>query len=337
VVGCLLDDAPFRNRQNGTLMRVVETVRSVLDPDAVELEYYFLPEKQRYRCRFLGNQTSATRAVRSGRRPAAEPSALQAPFNAPDLLEGTLTLSRRTHRPWTGAEVRRFELLAPFLSLLLECAARGEIDACARRRLLTAADHGDAPVFLFGEAGTILYENAAAAALLAHAGPDGLMVFSDDGRDASLLPHLVRLASGDTTAFCRILALTNGRSLEARVAPRACGADGEDEFTVITLRELASPTLDDVRPRLVERGLSGREIEVVGAVLQGMRNAEIATQLFITEWTVKDHMKHIFHKLGVTSRAGLLKALYPGSRLSKAAEAVSRRSKNPVVTPRSSC
>ena len=65
-------------------------------------------------------------------------------------------------------------------------------------------------------------------------------------------------------------------------------------------------------PRLVERGLSLREAEVVGAVLQGFRNAEIAAQLFITEWTVKDHMKHIFHKLGVSSRAALLKALYPG-------------------------
>jgi DNA-binding CsgD family transcriptional regulator len=300
-------------------MRVVGTVRSVLDPDAVELEYTFHPEGQQYRCRFPKSQISGARPVRSARRPEADASALKVPFHAPRLLEGTLTLLRRARRPWTGAEVRRFELLAPFLSLLLECAARGEIDACARRRLRTAADVSDVPMFLFDGAGAVLYATEAGAALLANEIPGEVMVFSEDGRDAPLLPHLIRLAAAGPSACRRILALTDGRSLEARVAPLPHTADGEDDFTVVTLRELAAPALDDVKPRLVERGLSGREIEVVGAVLQGLRNAEIAAQLFITEWTVKDHMKHIFHKLGVCSRAGLLKALYPGHGFSKVA------------------
>jgi len=64
-----------------------------------------------------------------------------------------------------------------------------------------------------------------------------------------------------------------------------------------------------VKERLATRGVSGREAEVVGAVLEGLRNAEIAGRLFITEWTVKDHLKHVFSKLGVSSRSGLLKAL----------------------------
>ena len=58
--------------------------------------------------------------------------------------------------------------------------------------------------------------------------------------------------------------------------------------------------------------MSGREAEVVGAVLEGLRNAEIARRLFITEWTVKDHLKHVFSKLGVNSRGGLLRALDAG-------------------------
>ena len=64
-----------------------------------------------------------------------------------------------------------------------------------------------------------------------------------------------------------------------------------------------------MRERLATRGVSGREADVVGAVLEGLRNAEIARRLFITEWTVKDHLKHVFSKLGVGSRSGLLKAL----------------------------
>ena len=317
--GSLLDSAPFRRHSDDTLTRVVATVRSVLDPDAVELEYTFHPEGQRYRCRFLRSQAAGARPIRSARRTEADVSALKVPFHAPGLLEGTLTLIRRARRPWTGAEVRRFELLAPFLSLLLECAARSEIDACARRRLRTAADLSDVPMFLIDGAGALLYTSQAGACLLTNEVPGEIRVFSEDGRDSPLLPHLLRLAASGPSACRRILALTNGRSLEVRVAPLPRTTDG-DALTVVTLRELVAPALDDVKPRLVERGLSGREIEVVGAVLQGLRNAEIAGQLFITEWTVKDHMKHIFQKLGVCSRAGLLKALYPGPGFSKAAQ-----------------
>jgi DNA-binding CsgD family transcriptional regulator len=56
---------------------------------------------------------------------------------------------------------------------------------------------------------------------------------------------------------------------------------------------------------------------VVGALLRGLRNAEIARELFITEWTVKDHLKHVFAKLGVRSRGGLLKALLDETLLSR--------------------
>src|SRR5512143_3623595 len=44
---------PFRAPCDATLSRVVEAVRSALDPDAVELEVRFLPERLRYRRRFL--------------------------------------------------------------------------------------------------------------------------------------------------------------------------------------------------------------------------------------------------------------------------------------------
>ena len=75
-------------------------------------------------------------------------------------------------------------------------------------------------------------------------------------------------------------------------------------------REHEALTIDDVRPQLLSRGVSDREADVVAGVLQGMRNAQIASQLFISEYTVKDHLKHVFQKLGVDSRGGLIHALY---------------------------
>ena len=52
--------------------------------------------------------------------------------------------------------------------------------------------------------------------------------------------------------------------------------------------------------------LSPREEEVVRHVVAGMRNAEVARELSITEETVKTHLNHVFRKLGVRDRVELV-------------------------------
>ncbi len=54
--------------------------------------------------------------------------------------------------------------------------------------------------------------------------------------------------------------------------------------------------------------LSPREREIVGLVIQGFKNKELAEKLVISEQTVKNHMHNIFDKLGVSDRLEL--ALY---------------------------
>jgi ATP/maltotriose-dependent transcriptional regulator MalT len=48
--------------------------------------------------------------------------------------------------------------------------------------------------------------------------------------------------------------------------------------------------------------LSHREIEVLEFVAQGLRNAQIADRLVISDKTVKTHLQHIYDKLDVGSR-----------------------------------
>ena len=56
--------------------------------------------------------------------------------------------------------------------------------------------------------------------------------------------------------------------------------------------------------------LSPRERDVFGALLRGCRNEEISAELGVTLGTVKTHLRHIYHKLGVTNRtAAILVAL----------------------------
>ena len=52
-----------------------------------------------------------------------------------------------------------------------------------------------------------------------------------------------------------------------------------------------------------EKGLSKREVEILQSLARGMTTAQISSMLFISENTVKTHIRHIFEKLEATNRA----------------------------------
>jgi DNA-binding NarL/FixJ family response regulator len=53
---------------------------------------------------------------------------------------------------------------------------------------------------------------------------------------------------------------------------------------------------------LSDEALTTREVEVLSQIAGGNRNRDIAEKLFITEETVKVHIKHIMEKLGASDR-----------------------------------
>jgi DNA-binding CsgD family transcriptional regulator len=52
--------------------------------------------------------------------------------------------------------------------------------------------------------------------------------------------------------------------------------------------------------------LTGRELEIAALVAAGRPNKQIADKLHISEWTVSTHLRRIFAKLGVHSRAAMV-------------------------------
>jgi DNA-binding NarL/FixJ family response regulator len=67
-------------------------------------------------------------------------------------------------------------------------------------------------------------------------------------------------------------------------------------------KRIPSQLAAQLAEHMSEEGLTDREVEVLGQIAGGNRNRDIAERLFISEETVKVHVKHIMEKLGASDR-----------------------------------
>jgi DNA-binding CsgD family transcriptional regulator len=104
-------------------------------------------------------------------------------------------------------------------------------------------------------------------------------------------------ASGAAAAFSR--AGDRRAATAAQHRANALGADCEGAVTPGLVRAAAVP-------------LSGREREIAMLAAEGMASKDIAERLYLSVRTVNNHLQHVYAKLGVSSRAGLGRALRSG-------------------------
>jgi DNA-binding NarL/FixJ family response regulator len=67
-------------------------------------------------------------------------------------------------------------------------------------------------------------------------------------------------------------------------------------------KRIPAETASHLAEHISDENLTEREVEVLRQVADGNKNRDIAKKLFISEETVKVHIKHIMEKLGATDR-----------------------------------
>jgi|SRR5580704_9861293 DNA-binding NarL/FixJ family response regulator len=120
--------------------------------------------------------------------------------------------------------------------------------------------------------------------------------------------------------FTKVIVLTANESVEMGMRALRLGAKGvvQKRFAIETLMIAIKNVADGlawISPSLQAelaqqenspvRRLTARESEIVRCVANGLRNAQVAEHLSISESTVKTHLNKIFQKLDIRDRMGL--------------------------------
>jgi DNA-binding NarL/FixJ family response regulator len=131
-----------------------------------------------------------------------------------------------------------------------------------------------------------------------HGDPPGILILTTFSEDAAVRDAVRAGAAGF------LLKNTAPSALAGAVRALASG-DGwlDPTVTRALLQDLASRSEPPLPTAAEVQLLTRREREVLAAMANGHTNSKIATDMFLSEATVKTHVHRIFLKLGVTDRA----------------------------------
>jgi DNA-binding CsgD family transcriptional regulator len=259
-------------------------------------------------------QTPAAGLVEAtGHRPAR--SARYREFMAPQGYGDELRAVLRADRSaWGSISLYRAAGEPPFspdeiafvASLTRPLAEALRARLVAERRATGTQPHSPG-VVLFDRSGTPLNANEAARAWFDEL-PDAGIGVDVPSPVRVLLAHAVAVAEGHERGPARMrLRTARGRWLVLH-ASHLPGATGADDLLALVVEPATSA---EVAPIVVEAyGLTPREQDVISALARGLGTAETARELFLSAHTVRDHVKSVFGKLGVSTRGELVAKLF---------------------------
>lgn len=282
-----------------------EATPRLAEIEAMEPDFNKFTDLARHRAR-AGTLSAATdgRLQRSARH-----RELRGPHGFADELRAALADASGT---WGGVVLMREAGRADFDpadATLLNGLASHLTEGLRRAILLSALSGNEEErgvgLLLLTDADTVALANAAAELWL-----DELRG-SDDGDRLPFVVHAVadrarNVAGGRVSgaASARVRA-PSGRWLLVRGSMLG---DGADARTAVLLEAAQAPEL---APLIADGyGLTQRERTVTQLVAQGASTDEIASRLYLSPYTVQDHLKAVFDKVGVSTRGELVARLF---------------------------
>jgi DNA-binding CsgD family transcriptional regulator len=227
-----------------------------------------------------------------------------------DLEDELRAILHAGGRSWGNLQLNRYSGGAPFTEedrAFLRAAAP-LAGAALRRALLEEPAHTDPSrgpgVVILDENGTVLSATAEADAWLEELA-EGWRKYP---LNVNIHPELLTLSVStlaDPAAPTRRVRLRtlSGTWLLAHASPLA----GSGQVALMIEPAKAS----EIAPIVIEAyGLTAREVEVTRLIARGLSTDEIASALFLSPHTVRDHLKAIFEKVRVSSRGELTSKLF---------------------------
>ena len=134
----------------------------------------------------------------------------------------------------------------------------------------------------------------------------------------SRVPLTKPLEERDLQTLVRKLIAHATDTAAASTEPPRTSSDNQERLEDV----LVDCEIDGVRCVLVRASetadrvlLSPREQEVARMIAKGLPNKIIASVLDISVWTVSTHLRRIYAKLGVTSRAAMVSKMFKNGKL----------------------
>ena len=323
------DDQEFRLRADAVVRRVLDVdvaAWSTTDPatglltscHVVGLPYDASRERTVFRCEYESDGDIGARYADLAR--AAVPAAalsistggeIRRSVRHRDILEpaGAVDELRVAFVaggvPWGTLTAYRYEGKPPFSERDVRvAAAAGPVVAVGIRRglLRRASEHPLTADVIPEPPGSVLIDGGGGVVSTTAAAEYWLDAIGDGGRLPAVVNALAAATrSGASAGALEAVVAGHDGGWVAVHASKAKGA-GDDHVALVLERPRPAVLAEHVA---TVHGLTGREREIAGLILQGLSNKEVATTLGTSPYTVNDHLKSIFAKVDVTSRGQL--------------------------------
>jgi DNA-binding CsgD family transcriptional regulator len=227
---------------------------------------------------------------------------LEAPLFVEDHLIGTVNFARADDDPaFDRSDLRTIGSFLPHVEIALERALRYALGFERATMLEVALHRLDHAVIVSSLEGDVLFANRVA---------ERMRLDQVRGR---MLSQLLEQNRAD---------LTDGRRTALAVARPNRSDRLEEGSEVLSLKSVVVSGDKDAivsfgyrrsmttQAPVEQTPLSARQREIAALVAEGLTNREIADRVFVSENTIKQHLKRMFDKLDVRSRAELTQAIW---------------------------